>query len=52
VIKLEKQEVIEAYKNNLSALKGIAKELEIVKNNIERIERNFKQFKIIIEKLM
>jgi len=49
---MSKEEILEAYKSNLMALKVIEKQLEQlaeVKNNISKIRKNLEQVTIIIE---
>ena len=49
---MSKEEILEAYKSNLMALKVIEKQLEQlaeVKNNIAKIRKNLEQVTIIIE---
>jgi len=49
---MSKEQILDAYKSNLMALKVIEKQLEQleeIKNNISKIRKNLEQVTIIIE---
>ena len=48
---MKKEKVVESYEANLEVINVLIKELDFVKDNLEKVRRNFKMFKHLIENL-
>jgi len=50
-IDMDKEKVIEAYEANLMAIDAIVLELDVIKGELEKLRRNLKVFKPIIQNM-
>jgi len=48
---MKKEKVVESYEANLEVINVLIKELDFVKDSLEKVRRNFKMFKPLIENL-